>query len=242
MNLQNKFFIVFVQTFQKEKSIPLWKFNETMIKKRKNLVVWECHLTVIKKEAFKSNGLQLLNHSLSFFLKNCSLLSATCVLSPSSIVYNTTASLDDLTWTDYVNFGKTQNRFGQFFPLKGTLTISMSNILCSGETTTKTFARSKISEWEKAVSASSCYWGIRRSLQQKTLIQRKKCLHLCCQDCPKTWMDNWNCLTRLLTYWTEQIETLMWLCCGTVWTSQRVHLPKSEYLQGKRMARSFNKL
>ena len=31
------------------------------------------------------------------------------------MAYNTTASLDKLTCTDFVDFGKCQDRFGQFF-------------------------------------------------------------------------------------------------------------------------------
>ena len=43
------------------------------------------------------------------------LLSATSILSRSPIAYNTTENLDKLTCTDYVDFGKCQDRFGQFF-------------------------------------------------------------------------------------------------------------------------------
>ena len=59
--------------------------------------------------------MQLQDHSLTFIHKKKSLLSATNVLSRSPMAYNTTASLDKLTCTDYVNFGKRQDRFGQFF-------------------------------------------------------------------------------------------------------------------------------
>ena len=37
------------------------------------------------------------------------------MLSCSPMTYNTTASLDSSTGTDYVDFGKCQDRFGQFF-------------------------------------------------------------------------------------------------------------------------------
>ena len=42
------------------------------------------------------------------------LLSATTILSRSPMAYNTTASLDKLTCTDFVDFGKCQDRFGRF--------------------------------------------------------------------------------------------------------------------------------
>ena len=58
--------------------------------------------------------MQLQNHSLTFFNENKTLLSATSILSCSPMVYNTTASLDKLTYTDYVDFGKGQDRFGSF--------------------------------------------------------------------------------------------------------------------------------
>ena len=58
--------------------------------------------------------MQLLNHSLTFILKNNSLLSAASILSRSPMAYNTTASLDKLTCTEYVDFGKSQDRFGRF--------------------------------------------------------------------------------------------------------------------------------
>ena len=58
--------------------------------------------------------MQLQNHSLTFFHKNKSLLSATSILSRSTMAYNTTASLDKLTCTDYVDFSKCQDRFGRF--------------------------------------------------------------------------------------------------------------------------------
>ena len=57
--------------------------------------------------------MQLPKHSLTFNHKNKSLLSATSILSRSPMAYNTTASLDKLTCTDYVDFVKIQDRFGQ---------------------------------------------------------------------------------------------------------------------------------
>ena len=58
--------------------------------------------------------MQLQNHSSNLFHKNKSLLSATSNLSRSPMTYNTTASLDKLTCTDYVDFGKCRDRFGRF--------------------------------------------------------------------------------------------------------------------------------
>ena len=58
--------------------------------------------------------MQLRNHFLTFFHKNKSLLSATSILSRSPMAHNTTISLDKLTCTNYVDYGKCQERFGQF--------------------------------------------------------------------------------------------------------------------------------
>ena len=58
--------------------------------------------------------MQLLNPSLTFIHKNKSLLSATSILSCSLMAYNTSAYLDTLTCTNYVDFGKCQDRFGRF--------------------------------------------------------------------------------------------------------------------------------
>ena len=48
------------------------------------------------------------------FSKINSLLSATSILSRSPMTYNTTKTLDKLTCTNYVDFGKSQDRFGRF--------------------------------------------------------------------------------------------------------------------------------
>ena len=67
-----------------------------------------------QKHADISNEMQLQNHSSTFFHKNKSFLSATNILLRSPVAYNTTASLDKLTCTNYVHFGKFQDRFGRF--------------------------------------------------------------------------------------------------------------------------------
>ena len=86
-----------------------------MSKKGKNILKWKFHVTKSKKHAYISNEMQLQIHSLTFIRKNKSLFSATSVLSRSPIAHNTTASLDKLTCTNYVDFGEFQDRFGQFF-------------------------------------------------------------------------------------------------------------------------------
>ena len=67
-----------------------------------------------QKHAYMSNKMQLQNHSLTFIQKHQKVLSATSILSRSTMAYDTTASLDKLTCTDYLDFGKCQDRFGRF--------------------------------------------------------------------------------------------------------------------------------
>ena len=87
------------------------KFHVTGTEKGKNLPIWNCHVTMTKKDAYISNDMQIQNLSLTFILKNKSLLTATSILSRSPMAYNTT---DQLSCTDYVDFGKFQVNFGQF--------------------------------------------------------------------------------------------------------------------------------
>ena len=82
--------------------------------KGKNLFIWKSHVTMTEKDRYITNEMQLQSHSLTFFHKNKSLLSATSILSRSPMAYNITASLGKLTCTDYVDFVKCQNKFGRF--------------------------------------------------------------------------------------------------------------------------------
>ena len=82
-----------------------------MIKKGKNIFIWKYHVTLTRTKALTYSS--QINVQLSFSKIN-SLLSATIDLSRSPMAYNTTASLDKLICTDYVDFGKSQDRFGRF--------------------------------------------------------------------------------------------------------------------------------
>ena len=72
------------------------------------------HVTMTKNDAYICNEMQFQNRSSTFIHKNKSLLSATSILSGSPMAYNTTASVDKLTCTDYVDFSKCQDRFERF--------------------------------------------------------------------------------------------------------------------------------
>ena len=67
-----------------------------------------------KKDAYICDEKELQNHCLTFLHKNKSLLSATSILSRSPMAHNTTASMDKVTFTNYVDFGNCQDRVGRF--------------------------------------------------------------------------------------------------------------------------------
>ena len=71
-----------------------------------------------QKHAYINNEIQLQIHSLSLIHNNKSFFSATSILSRSPMAYNTTNSLEKLTCSDYVEFGKSQDRFVRFFRSK----------------------------------------------------------------------------------------------------------------------------
>ena len=83
-------------------------------KKERIFLIGNYHVTMTKKDAYEKNEMQLQHHSLTFIDKTNSLLSATSNLPHSPMAHNTTASLDKVTCTDYVDFGKYQDRFGRF--------------------------------------------------------------------------------------------------------------------------------
>ena len=79
------------------------------VQKGENLLIWKCHVTMTKKDAVISNEMQVQNHSLTSFHKNKSLPLATSIPSRSTMAYITTASMDKIPRTDYVDFGKCQD-------------------------------------------------------------------------------------------------------------------------------------
>ena len=82
-----------------------------MAKRGKILLIRKYHVTMARTKAVTYNSQIIVQ--LSFSIIN-SLLSATSMLSRTPMAYNTTASLHNLTCTDYVDFGKCQDRFGRF--------------------------------------------------------------------------------------------------------------------------------
>ena len=110
MNLKRQTFLLVVEIYQKRKNGLIWKSNTSIIKKELIPYKEVLHDT----GAFKSSYLQLSNLCSNFLLKTNSLLSAKSNLSGRSMAYSTSSALDKQTCTDHVDFGKCQDRFGQF--------------------------------------------------------------------------------------------------------------------------------
>ena len=96
---------------KKGKRFIIYKCHVTMTKKGKRFHKWKCHVTLTRTKAVTFSS-QIINQ-ISFSKIN-SLFSATSILSRSPMAYNTTETLDKLACTDYVDFGKSQDRFGRF--------------------------------------------------------------------------------------------------------------------------------
>ena len=100
-----------IQTYQKRKNDYIWKCHVTMTKKGKNLLIKKYRVTLASTKAVTYSSQISVQFS---FSKINALLSATSILSPSPVAYNTTETLDKLACTDYVDFGKSQDRFARF--------------------------------------------------------------------------------------------------------------------------------
>ena len=100
-----------VQTYQKRKEVPYMEVSRDNDQKRKKVPYLEVSRDT---GAYKSSELHFSNHCSTFNLKNQLASSATSILSRSPMAYNTTQTLDKLICTDYVDFGKCQDRFGHF--------------------------------------------------------------------------------------------------------------------------------
>ena len=96
---------------KKGKRIHIWKFHVTMTKKGNNLLIRKYHVTPASTKAVTYSSQIIVQLS---FSKINSLLSATSILSRSPMAYNITDSLDKIACTNYVDFGKSQDRFGRF--------------------------------------------------------------------------------------------------------------------------------
>ena len=138
-----------------------------MTEKGKNLLIWKWHVTMTKEDAFISNEMQLQNHSSAFIHKSKSLLSATSILYRclQSYCFLGRAKLYRLC-----GLGKCQDRFGQFSWSKKDPNYLDVKLKVFKKDDKKEF---RLVHSESQISTSLFDWGIRWSLQQKTLLERK---------------------------------------------------------------------
>ena len=104
MNLKNKILLLLVQTCQNRTEVPCIDLSRDNDRIRKEYLYMEMSRDNDQNDAYISNEMQLRSHSLTFILKNKTLLSATSFLFCSSMAYNNTGSLDKLTCTNYMDF------------------------------------------------------------------------------------------------------------------------------------------
>ena len=90
-------------------------YGNLLPQNKKHFLIRKYHVTPSRTKAVTNSSQIIVQLS---FLKINSLLSATSILYRSPMAYNTTASLDKLPCTDYVDVGKNQDRFGRFFWIK----------------------------------------------------------------------------------------------------------------------------
>ena len=211
-----------------------------MTKKGKNILIWKYHVTLARTKAKTYSSQIIVQVS---FSKIKSLPSATSILSRSAMAYNTTVFLDKLACTNYVDFGKSQDRFGRFFWSKND-----SNYL---DNKLKVFKREdKNAEFRLRqnlpMGKADCNQFIRQRNQlvvaADNFLREQNLSPVLQSTLSKTWRRNWSLFTRWLTLWSAQTERFVWHCWDTRWTTQKLPMPKSVYSDGKKRKKNFSKL
>ena len=173
---------------QKGKMFHISKSHVTMTKK-KNLI--KCYVTKTKKVAYTSNEIQFKNHSLTFIHKNKSLPSATSILSCSTMAHNNTDSLDKLICTDYVDFGKHQDRFGRISWSKNDSNyLDIKLKLFKREDKNAVFRLRQNFTMGEADFSQFMRQRVNSLSQQTTFSENKICRQFFSLHCPKTWTSN----------------------------------------------------
>ena len=118
----------------------------------------------------------------------------------------------------------------------------MLKLPCSRKMTTEAFTWSKISQWDRQISTSSCKWGVNWSLQQKTSVESKTGPQLL-MPTKSNDMDEQQQLAHTLVDVLERASWKIWVTLlSTMWKNRRVHMLKSDFLQGRRRTRNFGRL
>ena len=201
------------------------------------------HVTMTKKEAFVGNCLQHQSLSFTFFLKKKSLLSATNFHSqqPNPMAHKTTAFLDKLTCTNYVDSGKCRDSFVLFWSQSyfDYVNIKIKNL--KTDDNRDFFLVQSLLQWERHITINSCHWGISWSLQQKTSLKIEL---VTSADANNFQSRGWSTQTSSQGRWHRgpSLKEVVWLYCDTMWTWQGLHKLQSDKWQGRRRTRSFTEV
>ena len=156
------------------------------------------------------------------------------------MAYNTTASLDKLICTNFMNFGKNLDRFGQLCSLE-----NESNYL---DVKFKVFKRGKNIDFCLVPNLTMGEVDFNRFIwlsNQLVFAAENFCREENSVLIPKISkdMDEHLKLTHNgLKWWTKQTKRFVWLFCCAIRKSQRVHMLKSDFFWSGTKKRSSNNL
>ena len=157
--------------------------------------------------------------------------------------YNTTASFDKLTCTDYVDFGKSSDRFGQFSWTKNdSINLDIKLKMFKREDENAEFQlRQNLSMGEADFNQFI------RQINQLVVaadifLREQKLLPVLQSTLSKDMEEQLSLFTRWLMLWIAQTEEFVWHCWDTRWTTQRLPMLMFVYSDGRRRKKNFNKL
>ena len=162
----------------------------------------------------------------------------------SEMVYNTTATLDKLSCTDYVDFGKCQERFGRFswtqkwLQIVGYWTKSVQERTQKCRISTETISFNGRSWFQPFYLTKNSASYCSRQLSQRTKFVASSSIY----TVQRRRRSNWSLFTRSLTLWIAQTEGFVWHCFDKKRTTQRPLMLKFVYSDGRRRKINFNKV
>ena len=136
-------------------------------KGKKKFPIRICQKTMTKMDEYISNKLLLQNHSVICIDKSKSLLSAASILSRSHMAHNITVSLEKLPFTDYMDFGKFQDRLGQKFWSKNDFNYLTVELEHSQKNDNKAFRLVENASMERQISTFFGDYGINYCCSKK---------------------------------------------------------------------------
>ena len=115
MNMKNEVLLLLVQTYQKRKEAPYMGISLAMAKSWEESPYVEISRDNDRRKRVNRLPVAAPKSFCNLQSQKKSFLSATSILSCSPTAHNPTASLEKLACANYVDFGKRQNKLGQFF-------------------------------------------------------------------------------------------------------------------------------